>query len=128
MTEEEKAGCTGSRRSYRKKFEEAMDDDFNTADAIAAVFELVKFVNTIIQPVRTAKHLSAHLHDDRLCICAMCLDIIVEKKEELLDSGYREADRGASGGEKRKELCTGQMRSVMSFSKKESFWKIPEKE
>ena len=31
---------------YRKKFEEAMDDDFNTADAIAAVFELVKFANS----------------------------------------------------------------------------------
>ena len=29
-----------------KKFEEAMDDDFNTADALAAVFELVKFANT----------------------------------------------------------------------------------
>ena len=26
-------------------FDEAMDDDFNTADAIAAIFELVKFVN-----------------------------------------------------------------------------------
>ena len=32
--------------AYRKKFEEAMDDDFNTADALAAVFELVKFANT----------------------------------------------------------------------------------
>ena len=31
---------------YVKKFEEAMEDDFNTADALAAVFELVKFANT----------------------------------------------------------------------------------
>ncbi len=28
------------------KFEDAMDDDFNTADALAAIFELVKFANT----------------------------------------------------------------------------------
>ena len=35
-----------SMKEYRKKFEEAMDDDLNTADAIAAVFELVKFANT----------------------------------------------------------------------------------
>ena len=28
------------------KFEAAMDDDFNTADALAAIFELVKFANT----------------------------------------------------------------------------------
>ena len=31
---------------YRDKFELAMDDDLNTADAISAVFELVKFANT----------------------------------------------------------------------------------
>ena len=32
--------------SFVTKFEDAMDDDFNTADALAAVFELVKFSNT----------------------------------------------------------------------------------
>ena len=31
---------------YRKNFETAMDDDFNTADAMAAVFDLVKFINS----------------------------------------------------------------------------------
>lgn len=30
---------------FRLRFENAMDDDFNTADAIAAIFELVKFAN-----------------------------------------------------------------------------------
>ncbi len=30
---------------YKKQFCDAMDDDFNTADAIAAIFELVKFIN-----------------------------------------------------------------------------------
>lgn len=33
---------------YREKFEAAMDDDFNTADAISAVFELVKYANTCL--------------------------------------------------------------------------------
>ncbi len=32
--------------AFRSRFEEAMDDDFNTADAVAAVFDLVKFINT----------------------------------------------------------------------------------
>ncbi len=32
--------------TYREKFEAAMEDDFNTADAISAVFELVKYANT----------------------------------------------------------------------------------
>lgn len=31
---------------YREKFEQAMDDDFNTADAIAVIFDLVKDINT----------------------------------------------------------------------------------
>ncbi len=31
---------------YRLDFEQAMDDDFNTADAITAIFDLVKFSNT----------------------------------------------------------------------------------
>ena len=48
LTEEEK-GRLEAMKEYRKKFEEAMDDDLNTADAIAAVFELVKFANTEVK-------------------------------------------------------------------------------
>ncbi|MBQ0025762.1 MAG: cysteine--tRNA ligase [Lachnospiraceae bacterium] len=50
-TVKEYAGDTAScgsdeLKAYIEKFEAAMDDDFNTADAIAAVFELVKYINT----------------------------------------------------------------------------------
>ena len=45
MTEGESAHYEAT-EEFVKKFEEAMDDDFNTADALAAIFELVKFVNT----------------------------------------------------------------------------------
>ena len=31
---------------YRKKFEEAMDDDFNTADAISVLFDLIRDINS----------------------------------------------------------------------------------
>lgn len=31
---------------FKEKFHEAMEDDFNTADAITAIFEMVKFINT----------------------------------------------------------------------------------
>ena len=40
---------------YVKKFEEAMEDDFNTADALAAVFELVKFANTNVTEESSAR-------------------------------------------------------------------------
>ena len=44
MTGEEKNLLTEA-QGFETKFDEAMDDDFNTADALAAIFELVKFVN-----------------------------------------------------------------------------------
>ena len=54
---------------YRKKFEEAMDDDFNTADAIAAVFELVKFANS--HAAGATKAFIALLHDED-CASVRC--------------------------------------------------------
>jgi len=47
MTAKEKDILKGLEK-YRYKFIEAMDDDLNTADAIAAIFELVKEINTKI--------------------------------------------------------------------------------
>ncbi len=35
--------------SYKVKFDEAMDDDLNTADAISAVFELIRDINTAVK-------------------------------------------------------------------------------
>ncbi len=45
LTEEEAALVNDSGK-FKEAFERAMDDDFNTADAIAAVFDFVKFANT----------------------------------------------------------------------------------
>ena len=44
MTQTEETQLVESER-FVLSFTEAMDDDFNTADAIAAVFELVRFIN-----------------------------------------------------------------------------------
>ena len=33
-------------QKLREKFEAAMEDDFNTADAVSAIFELVKLANS----------------------------------------------------------------------------------
>ena len=45
MSAEEKEAFSKT-DAYVEEFEKAMDDDFNTADAIAAIFELVKYANT----------------------------------------------------------------------------------
>lgn len=44
MTEDEKKQLE-TLDNFRVQFEKAMDDDFNTADAITAIYELVRFIN-----------------------------------------------------------------------------------
>ena len=61
-----------------------MDDDFNTADAIAAIFELVKFANTNVSAGNTKAFMKV-IVDEIKMLSDIC-GLIVEKKEELLDS------------------------------------------
>ena len=70
------------------KYETAMEDDFNTADAISALFEMVKLANTNADRDSSRGFLSAlRTEIDRLCDV---LGIITEKKEEVLDSQVEE--------------------------------------
>ena len=66
------------------KYETAMEDDFNTADAISAVFELVKLANTAVNETST-KALVSYAKETIEKLCDV-LGIITEKKEELLDA------------------------------------------
>ena len=68
---------------YVEKFEAAMDDDLNTADAISVIFELVKFANTTTTEGATKAYAKAVA--DKLAMLADVLGIIVEQKEDLLD-------------------------------------------
>ena len=70
-------------KEYRKKFEEAMDDDLNTADAIAAVFELVKFANTEVKEGCSGAFAAA-VRQEIVSLCDI-LGLIAERKEETLD-------------------------------------------
>ena len=70
-------------QGFVTKFEDAMDDDFNTADAIAAIFELVKFSNTNVKEGSSGAF-AARLLEILLKLCGV-LGIIAEKKEEMLD-------------------------------------------
>ena len=81
MTQEEEELYAQTDR-FVAKFEEAMEDDFNTADAIAAVFELVRFIN---QNIEGATRTFAEQLYDRLHTLCEVLGIVVEKEEELLD-------------------------------------------
>ena len=83
MTEEEK-DLFARTEEYVADFERAMDDDFNTADAIAAVFDLVKYINTTADGSRSREYLDSLYA--RLQTLTDVLGIIVDKEEEMLDT------------------------------------------
>lgn len=69
---------------YRKKLEDAMDDDLNTADAISAIFELVKFANTNANDASSGAFVTALKKE--IVALSDVLGLQVEKKEENLDA------------------------------------------
>ena len=83
MTEQEQEAL-GEVKGFITRFDEAMDDDLNTADAISVIFELVKYANTNVSGentravVRTVRDEILELGD--------VLGLILEKKEEILES------------------------------------------
>ena len=82
LLEEEKALLTEA-EGFTAKFEASMEDDFNTADALAAIFELVKFANTNVTEKSSAAFADALL--SQLVKLADVLGLKVIKKEEILD-------------------------------------------
>ncbi len=97
---------------FETKFDEAMEDDFNTADALAAIFELVKFTNTHAGEGRSVGFLKK-LKDKIVTLSDIC-GLIVEKETGLLDADVealiaerqeaRKAKNFARADEIRKEL------------------------
>ncbi len=101
-----------AREAFTYRFEEAMDDDFNTADAISVIFEMVKYANTLDPEKTTAEGWNA-LRQNLLKLA----DIlgIREPEETILDADIealieerqaaRKAKNYARADEIRKELA-----------------------
>lgn len=83
LTTEEKDILNGL-TDFENKFDEAMEDDLNTADAISAIFELVKYTNSNISSENGKELVKAGLNMIRK-LCDV-LGIITEVKKEKLDS------------------------------------------
>jgi cysteinyl-tRNA synthetase len=83
LTEQEQALCEQI-DAFVKKYEAAMDDDLNTADAIAVIFELVKLTNTTVQTGSSKEYCEKAM----TTIKQLCdvLGIEVEREQELLDT------------------------------------------
>lgn len=81
MTEAEKE-LTAKTDAFVADFERAMDDDFNTADAVAAIFDLVKFINSNTDAESSTEYLNELFA--LLVKLTDVLGLIVDKKEEIL--------------------------------------------
>ncbi len=82
MTPEEQKLLDGTQEFYTD-FENAMEDDFNTADAITAVFDLVKYANSNTASDNTKEYLEAMLK--KITTLTDVLGLIVDGEKEILD-------------------------------------------
>ena len=89
--------------AYVEEFEKAMDDDFNTADAIAAIFELVKYANTTATAESSKEYLRGLL--DRIVKLGDVLGLILDKKEELLDADIEKLIEERQAARKAKDFA-----------------------
>ena len=85
------------------KYEAAMDDDFNTADAISAVFELVKLSNSTTDE-NSSKEYVDYLKETIVRLCDV-LGIITEKEEEILDDEIEAMIEGRQQARKDKNFA-----------------------
>lgn len=46
--------------SFKEQFISAMDDDFNTADALSAIYSLIRYINTEVVPNKPSKNVYEH--------------------------------------------------------------------
>ena len=98
----EMAGLQESEK-FTTRFEKAMDDDFNTADAITAIFDFVKFLNTNTDENSSKAYLTG-LHDS-LWRLADVLGLILDREEENLDDEIEELIQERQDARKNKDFA-----------------------
>ena len=91
--------------SRREQFITAMDDDLNTADGLAAIFELTKDINTKILDHNVSKTVCEHaakLYDE---LCDV-LGILYNRKENTLDDDIEALVQQRQDARKNKDWAT----------------------
>ena len=101
ITEEELA-LLKEAEGFVTKFEAAMDDDFNTADALAAIYELVKFANTNVDE-NSSREFAGGLYEELFKLSDV-LGLKIEKKEEILDKEIEDLIQERQAARKAKDF------------------------
>lgn len=89
-------------QGLHEKYKAALDDDFNTADAIAAIFELVKLTNTNCNS-GSSKVFVQETYELIVKLCDI-LGIITKKEEELLDADIEKLIEERQAARKNKDF------------------------
>lgn len=90
-------------RTLNNKFDASMDDDFNSADAISAIFEIVKAANSYLTSDNSKKAITTVL--DLICKLCNVLGIITEKSEDLLDDEIEQLIEDRQNARKGKDFA-----------------------
>jgi cysteinyl-tRNA synthetase len=102
VTEAEKM-LLGEAEGLQNKYKAALDDDFNTADAIAAIFELVKLANTNCSN-DSSKAFVQSFYDLIVKLCDI-LGINTKKQEEMLDEDIERLIEERQAARKNKDFA-----------------------
>ena len=76
-------------QTYITQFETAMDDDFNTANAISILFDLAKEANTYLQEKQTSVQVITSF-EETLSMILDVLGIDIQTETELLDEDIQQ--------------------------------------
>ncbi len=88
--------------SYKTKFINAMEDDLNTADAVSAIFELSKFINTNVNEESSLEF--AKLCLDKFNELTEVLNIVNKKNDDILDKDIEELIQKRTDAKKNKDF------------------------
>lgn len=88
--------------SYKTKFINAMEDDLNTADAVSAIFELSKFINTNVNETSSLEF--ANMCLDKFNELTGVLNIVNKKNDDILDKEIEELIQKRTDAKKNKDF------------------------
>ena len=101
-----------------------LDDDFNTADAISAIFELVKLANSNSSSDNSKEYIDTLMK--KITTLTDILGLKTDKKEEMLDEDIEALIAERQQARKDKNLQE-LMKFEMSYYQRELFLRIQER-
>ena len=98
-------------KDFEARFDAAMDDDLNTADALGAIFELVKDANIEIK-AGTAKEAASKALESLNAVCGV-LGILTKQKDDLTDEVRRMVEERAEARKNRDWKRSDELRDAI---------------